>query len=36
MDEVIQQFSAYAGAELGAVLAQAVVDDGLGKMLASR
>lgn len=36
MDEIIQQFSAYAGEELGGVLAQAVADDGLGKMLAAR
>ena len=36
MDEVIQQFSAYAGEALGGVLAQAVADDGLGKMLAAR
>jgi 4-carboxymuconolactone decarboxylase len=33
MDEIIRQFSAYSGADKGAVLRQAVEDDQLGKML---
>ena len=36
MDEVIVQFSAYAGTSRGDVLKKAVDDDGLGKMLADR
>lgn len=36
MDEVIEQFSAYAGTTRGDVLKKAVEDDLLGKMLASR
>jgi 4-carboxymuconolactone decarboxylase len=33
MDEIIRQFSAYSGADKGAVLRQAVEDDQLGQML---
>ncbi|SEP06991.1 carboxymuconolactone decarboxylase family protein [Trujillonella endophytica] len=36
MDEVVRQFTAYAGADRGAVLARAVEDDLLGQMLADR
>lgn len=35
MDEVVRHYTAYAGAERGAVLAQAVEDDLLGQMLAT-
>jgi 4-carboxymuconolactone decarboxylase len=36
MDELIGQFTAYAGAAKGAVLSKAVEDDRLGQMLAER
>jgi 4-carboxymuconolactone decarboxylase len=36
MDELIVQFSSYAGSDRGAALQGAVVDDLLGKMLAER